>query len=70
MLAGHQRADEAALLAEQALDSGALVASNLWRAAELVGTLTERYPGLREARDLPERYAVAEARARPADRAS
>lgn len=59
VLAGHDRADEAAALAGDALSSGVLVPSNLWRAAEVVGTLAERFPGLQEARDLPERYALA-----------
>jgi hypothetical protein len=33
-----------------------LVPSNMWRAAEVVSTLTEEYPGLLEAADLQDRY--------------
>lgn len=67
VLAGHDRPDEAAALTADALSSGTLVPSNMWRAAEVVGTLVERYPGLPDARDLPDRYAVAAGRAQPSD---
>lgn len=67
VLAGHDRPDEAAALTADALSSGVLVPSNMWRAAEVVGTLAERFPGLPDARDLPDRYAVAAGRAQPSD---
>jgi hypothetical protein len=61
VLAGLDRPDEAAALGALAVDSGRLVPSNVWRAAELATALADRYPDAAEARDYRERYLAAAA---------
>lgn len=53
------RPDEAAALGAEALGSGWLVPSNVWRAGELVAALTTRYPDIAESRDLGEQLRTA-----------
>jgi len=61
VLAGLDRPDEAAALGTLAVDSGRLVPSNVWRAAELASALSGRFPDLSETRDYRERYRAAAA---------
>jgi len=55
---GRDRPDEAAALGVLAVDSGCLVPSNVWRAAELARALAGRYADLPETRDFHERYRI------------
>lgn len=61
VLASLDRPDEAAALGTLAVDSGRLVPSNVWRAAELATALADRYPDMSETRDYRERYQAAAA---------
>jgi len=60
VVAQEERPEEASHLGNLALESGRLVPSNIWRAAELDRVLSDRYRDLLEVRDYHERFVEVE----------